>query len=106
MTLESLNLSEWIGYVAATLTTAAFVPQALMILRTRNVVGISVGMYWAFTAGVALWLVYGLILMSWPLIIANAITLVLASTILYTKLSVERSLRRERAERTARRQPL
>jgi hypothetical protein len=44
--------------------------------------------------------------MSWPLIIANAITLVLASTILYTKLSVERSLRRERAERTARRQPL
>lgn len=106
MTHPDLNITEWIGYVAATLTTCSFVPQALLILRTRNVVGISVGMYWAFTTGVALWLLYGWQLKAWPIIIANAITLVLASTILITKIVVERKLKRERLERHARRQPL
>jgi MtN3 and saliva related transmembrane protein len=43
-------------------------------------------MYSAFTIGVALWLVYGLLLWSWPLIIANSITLALAATILGLKL--------------------
>lgn len=96
------DLQEWVGYVAATLTTASFVPQAVLILRTRNVIGISAGMYWAFTAGVALWLVYGLSLGAWPLIIANSITLVLSVTILATKLQVDRSMRRARVAREAR----
>lgn len=50
---------EWIGTCAAILTTGSFIPQAWLIFRTRQVEGISVGMYSAFTAGVALWLTYG-----------------------------------------------
>lgn len=102
MTLHDLHFQAWVGFVAATLTTSAFVPQAVMILRTRNVAGISASMYWAFTAGVALWLAYGLTLQAWPLIIANSITLVLSSTILVTKLRVDAALRRTRHAREAR----
>ena len=86
--------NEWIGYVAATLTTLSFVPQALLTLRTRAVHGISAGMYGAFTVGVALWLAYGWRLGEWPIIIANAVTLLLAATILTTKLVIERRMRR------------
>ena len=78
--------TELIGYLAATLTTLSFVPQAWHTFRTRDVSGISLGMYGAFTLGVALWLVYGLLLMAWPLIIANGITLALAAAILLMKL--------------------
>lgn len=77
---------EVIGSLAAILTTASFIPQAWLTFRTRDVSGISLGMYSAFTLGVALWLVYGLVLMAWPLIIANAITLSLALVILTMKL--------------------
>ena len=86
-------LSDLIGYLAAFLTTASFVPQAVLTLRTRDVSGISVAMYSAFTAGVALWLVYGLALGEWPIIVANAVTLALAITILAVKLRVERERR-------------
>ena len=64
-------------------------PQALLTLRTREVHGISAGMYSVFTIGVALWLAYGWRLGEWPIIIANAVTLVLAATILTIKLVVE-----------------
>ena len=74
------------GTVAAVLTTVSFVPQALRIVRTRDTRSLSLPMYLAFTAGVGFWLGYGLVLMSWPMIIANAITLVLASMILLLKL--------------------
>ncbi|MCE2878151.1 MAG: SemiSWEET transporter [Comamonadaceae bacterium] len=81
-----MSVQELIGYAAAILTTVSFVPQAILTLRTRNVSGISLGMYSCFTAGVALWLVYGISLGQWPLILANAITLALASVILWTKI--------------------
>lgn len=77
--------TELIGYLAAALTTCSFVPQALHTFRTRDVRGISLGMYSVFTAGVALWLVYGLTLAAWPIVVANAITLALAATILAMK---------------------
>ncbi len=79
-------LIDTIGSVAAVLTTASFVPQAWHSFKTRDVSGISLGMYSVFTVGVALWLVYGALLQSWPLIIANSITLGLAATILGMKL--------------------
>lgn len=82
----SLPLSEIIGYIAASLTTAAFVPQAWHTFRTKDVRGISLGMYSVFTGGVASWLVYGLLLDAWPIVIANLITLGLAMTILAMKL--------------------
>jgi MtN3 and saliva related transmembrane protein len=81
-----MQLSDWVGFAAATLTTASFVPQALHTFQTKDVRGISLTMYSAFTAGVALWLVYGLLLGAWPVVIANAVTLSLAAAILLMKL--------------------
>lgn len=75
-----------IGALAAVLTTASFLPQAWHSFKTRDVSGISLGMYSVFTVGVALWLLYGVLLQSWPLIVANGITLVLAAFILAMKL--------------------
>ena len=75
-----------IGSVAAVLTTASFVPQAWHSFKTRDVSGISLGMYSVFTLGVALWLLYGVLLQSWPLVIANSVTLALAAAILGMKL--------------------
>lgn len=89
-----MTLLDWLGYGAAMLTTASFVPQAALTLRTRDVSGISLGMYLAFTLGVALWLAYGIALDKWPIILANGITLALAATILAIKLIEERRLRR------------
>lgn len=87
----------WLGYLAASLTTLSFVPQALLTLRTRDVHGISASMYSLFTLGVALWLAYGWRLGDWPIIIANAVTLLLAATILLTKLVAEWRLRQPTA---------
>ena len=78
--------TELIGYLAATLTTCSFVPQAWHTFRTRDVSGISLGMYSVFTTGVALWLAYGLLLQAWPVVAANAITLGLAMSILVMRL--------------------
>lgn len=84
--MSSSPTPELIGYVAAILTTLAFVPQAWQTWRTRNAAGISLGKYSLFCTGVALWLVYGVLLGAWPIILANAITLVLALAILVMKL--------------------
>jgi MtN3 and saliva related transmembrane protein len=77
---------EWLGYVAAVLTTAAFVPQALKTIRSRDTRGISLAMYVVFTIGVMFWFAYGVALGSWPMIIANTITFALAAIILGLKL--------------------
>ena len=89
-----MSMQDTIGYIAAALTTGSFVPQAVLTLRTRDVSGISLAMYSAFTAGVALWLVYGMMLGQWPIVVANAVTLGLAATILTTKLVEDRRARR------------
>ena len=81
-----MTLIDWVGSLAAFLTTASFVPQAWQTFRTRDVSGISLSMYSLFTLGVALWLVYGILLTAWPIIIANAITTSLALMILVMKL--------------------
>ena len=80
------HLDDLIGALAATLTTAAFIPQAWLTWKTRRAEGISLGMYSIFTTGVALWLVYGLVIGAWPIIIANVFTLALALFILGMKL--------------------
>ncbi|MBK9363252.1 MAG: SemiSWEET transporter [Rubrivivax sp.] len=87
--------TDLLGYCAAALTTLSFLPQALLTLRTRDVAGISLGMYGAFTLGVALWLAYGLMLGQWPIVVANALTLLLASVILVMKVTVERERRQQ-----------
>ena len=82
----AFSLLDLVGTLAACLTTASFLPQAWLSFKTRDVSGVSLGMYSVFTVGVALWLVYGLLLRAWPIVIANAITLVLALAILTMKL--------------------
>lgn len=78
--------SELVGYFAAALTTCSFAPQAWLTFRTRDVRGISLGMYSVFTTGVALWLAYGWLVQAWPIVAANAVTLALAISILAMKL--------------------
>ena len=85
MNLQAHHI-EIIGYCAAFLTTLAFLPQAIQSWRTRDVSGISLGMYSLFTAGVGLWFVYGLIIEKWPLILANMLTFALALSILILKI--------------------
>jgi MtN3 and saliva related transmembrane protein len=77
---------EWIGAIAATLTTSSFLPQVWRVWRTRHTKDISLLMYALFTVGVALWLAYGILLDAWPIIIANSITLLLAGAVLLMKL--------------------
>jgi MtN3 and saliva related transmembrane protein len=80
---------DWLGYAAASLTTGSFAFQAWHTFRTRDVSGISLGMYSVFVLGVALWLAYGVMLDSWPITLANAITLTLAMSILGMKIAIE-----------------
>lgn len=82
---------EAIGYLAAVLTTASFVPQAVKTLRSRDTRGISAWMYAMFCSGVALWFAYGVLIGAWPVIIANALTFVLAASILGMKLGMGRA---------------
>jgi MtN3 and saliva related transmembrane protein len=84
----TIELSSSIGYFAAFLTTVAFIPQAYQSWKTRDISCISLPMYTLFTSGVTLWLVYGFYIDSMPIVIANAITLVL-STIVLTLKSIE-----------------
>jgi MtN3 and saliva related transmembrane protein len=77
---------EWAGYLAAVMTTLAFVPQAVKTIRTRDTRSISLGMYVVFTIGIAFWLVYGIALHSTPMILSNIVTFLLSATILAMKL--------------------
>jgi MtN3 and saliva related transmembrane protein len=81
-----MQATELIGYAAATLTTVSFVPQVWKTFQSRDVAGISLGMYTLFTTGVAAWLVYGLLTRAWPLVAANGVTLALACAVLAMKL--------------------
>jgi MtN3 and saliva related transmembrane protein len=74
------------GALASALTTIAFVPQVWRVWKTRSTHDLSLPMYSIFTTGVALWLVYGVMIGSWPIIVGNAITVVLAGTVLAMKL--------------------
>jgi len=78
-----LNL---LGLLAAFCTTVAFVPQLVKVWRSRSANDISLGMFLLMTLGIALWLLYGIAILDLPLIVANAITLCLAASILVMKL--------------------
>ena len=80
------SLIDSIGLVAGLLTTTAFIPQVLKIYRSKSGKDISARMFSLFSAGIVLWLVYGILLRSLPLILSNAVTLVLSLTIIALKL--------------------
>jgi MtN3 and saliva related transmembrane protein len=87
-----MQTTDLIGYLAAGLTTASFVPQAWLTFKTKNVSGISLVMYSVFTTGIALWLVYGVMIKAWPIVLANTITLGLAASILLMRYRYGRPL--------------
>lgn len=79
-------LAHAIGMGAAVLTTVAFVPQVLKTLRTRSAGDLSLTMLVVFSTGLALWFCYGLMIDSWPVMLANAVTLILNLVLLALKL--------------------
>lgn len=81
-----MNLTTVIGALAAIGTTVSFIPQVVQIIKTKNTDGISLGMYIIFTAGISMWLIYGILLVDWPIIAANVVTLMLALSILILKI--------------------
>jgi MtN3 and saliva related transmembrane protein len=81
-----MQFTDLIGSLAAALTTVSFIPQVWQVWKSRRTHDISLGMYLAFTCGVAFWLIYGILIVSWPVIIANAVTLCLAGAVLIMKL--------------------
>ena len=77
---------DYIGFIAAFLTSISFAPQAIKTIRTRSTESISLRMYVILTTGVICWLIYGFYLKDFPIIFANSVTLLLAGTILVMKL--------------------
>lgn len=77
---------EMIGYIAGILTTISFIPQALLTIKTQNTKSISLMMYMIFSTGILLWLIYGIVINSMPIIAANIITLPLTLIILFIKI--------------------
>jgi len=79
------NFAQSIGFIAAICTTVAFVPQALKIYKSKTARDISLPMWLIFSFGVFLWLIYGILILSLPIIIANLVTLLLSLFILFFK---------------------
>ncbi len=79
-------MTDYVGFLAATLTSLAFAPQAIKTIRTKSTESISLGTYFLFTIGVLSWLIYGILQNDWPIILANILTFICAFTILFLKL--------------------
>lgn len=75
-----------IGIVAGTCTSMSFIPQIVKILRTKQVRDISLRMYIVLTSGISLWLVYGILIKEFPIILANGAALVLCTTVIIAKI--------------------
>ncbi|MBK8700229.1 MAG: SemiSWEET transporter [Saprospiraceae bacterium] len=84
-----MNL-ELLGYSAAVITTSSFIPQVYKIYQTKSARDVSLVMFTFFSTGVILWLIYGLILLSWPIIFANTATLIMSLCILFMKIKYDR----------------
>jgi len=81
-----VNITTIVGYIAGTLTTIAYLAQVLRTLKHRRTKDISLGMYLLLCSGIGLWLAYGILLHSWPVIIANAVALALSGSVLAMKI--------------------
>jgi len=81
-----MNLVEAIGLIAGVCTTISFIPQVRRTLRTRSTGDLSLSMFLVFTVGVVLWLIYGILIKSMPIILANGVTFLLTGTILISKI--------------------
>ncbi len=81
-----MNSLDLLGLIATCFTTSSFVPQVWQIWKTRDVSGISLPTYLIITFGLALWLLYGILKSDMPLIVANAMMVVLTSSITIMKI--------------------
>lgn len=81
-----MDYIQFIGIIAAILTTVSFLPQAIKAIKTKDTKGISLSMYCIFFLGVTLWLIYGILVNNLPIILANSVTFILSGTILILKL--------------------
>lgn len=80
-----VSMIDTLGFVAAILTTSAFLPQVIKAHKLKKTDELSLAMYVAFSGGVFLWIIYGIVTGSWPVIIANSATLILSLYILVLK---------------------
>jgi MtN3 and saliva related transmembrane protein len=92
------TLFTWVGYAAGTLTTIAFLPQVLHVWKTKRADDLHIGTLVSFTVGIALWLVYGIARREPPIIVANAVGLMLQCAIIYLKLRYARARKSGEAE--------
>jgi MtN3 and saliva related transmembrane protein len=81
-----MTIIEIIGYLAAFFTTISFIPQVVKVIKDKQTRNISLQMYLIFTVGILMWLIYGILIFSLPIIMANTFTLVFAIIILSYKL--------------------
>lgn len=95
----SWDAAALIGLIAGILTTLAFLPQALKVWRTRQTRDLSLAMMLIFNSGVVLWLLYGVLIGAWPVIIANVATLALSGWILAMKLAWRKNEALKQADR-------
>ena len=94
MNLSSAMIDD-VGFAAAFCTTTAFIPQLVRVLHLRTARDISLPTFLLFSLGVFLWLLYGVWAHSNPVIVSNAVTLVLSLSILFLKLRFDRDATRE-----------
>jgi MtN3 and saliva related transmembrane protein len=79
---KAMDLQQIIGLIAGTLTTVSFLPQVIHTVKTRSSRDLSLGMVCFFIVGIVMWLIYGIMARAWPIILTNAVTIVLASILL------------------------
>lgn len=84
-------MEQFLGYLAALLTTISFIPQVIQVIKTKDTKSISLPMYIMFILGLSLWLVYGIMLKEWPIILANLFTICFASVILIYKVKEKKT---------------
>ncbi|MDP2362879.1 MAG: SemiSWEET transporter [Ignavibacteria bacterium] len=82
-------MESYLGFLAAFCTTIAFIPQVVKVYKSKHTKDISLGMFLLLNLGIVLWIGYGLMIKSYPVVIANAITIILASYILITKIKLD-----------------
>ncbi len=85
-----IGVADAIGFLAGVLTTIAFVPQALKMYTSKSGKDVSAGMLLIFSAGLVLWLIYGIMIESLPVILANVVTLILSGSIIVLKIRYSR----------------
>lgn len=93
-----MDVVELIGLLAATFTTAAFVPQVIQLWRTRNADGISLPTFVIFSVGVLMWLAYGLLRRATPIIAANLVTIVLSAVVIFQVVRIRARAAKEESE--------